>query len=163
MNVKFGPIRGIEEINAFIKTLPRGTVKVGLKALVDYMIGTPQHGLKHNQPYKHVTRKRAYGRPFESDRQRRYVMARIREGSIDPGVPHRTGNTQRSYRSKETRGGYGQTIEAGAGAYWTRDDTGQARLNALAGWQKFSVVIENNMAGALRAARAAVNAWLKRR
>lgn len=160
--LKIGPLRGVEKWQAYLRQLPRGTVKIGLRAIAEWLIGTPQRGLMRYQPYKYVSRKQAYGQTFKSDKQRRYVMAAIREGRIDPGVPHRTGNTQRGYVMRETNGGYGMSIDnAAPGAYWTRDDQGQARLNALAGWRTAGSIIETNIAGAIRHAQAAVNAFLK--
>lgn len=156
-------IRGVEEIQAFLKALPYGVVKVALPAIAEWMIGTPQRGLMHYQAYKYITRKRAYGQTFSSDKQRRYVMAMIREGRIDPGYPHRTGRTQRAWTMKVTNNGYRVNIKnKEKGAYYTRHDTRQARLNALAGWVKVREVISNNMAGAFRHARAAVRAYLKK-
>lgn len=164
MQVKFGAIKDLEEWKAFIKSIPRGTAKIAVSAVVDFIIGTPQRGLKRYQAYKYVSRKRAYGRTFKSKAQQGYVMARIHEGTMDPGVPHRTGRTQRGYRKVETRGGYGATIvNPEIGAYYTRDDKGQARLNELAGWQKAMDVIASNIAGAIRSAQAKVNEWLKSR
>lgn len=163
MQYKFGKIRGVEEWKAYLKTVPYGTVKVGLAALAEWLIGTPERGLKHYQKYLYVSIKKAYG-GFKSDKQRRYVMAMIREGKIDPGVPHRTGRTQRGYVANVTNNGYGITIEnKEPGAYYTRDDQGQARLNALAGWKKTAEVISTNIAGAIRHAQAAVNAWLAKK
>lgn len=161
-NLKVRP-GAFEKIDRYLKALPRGTVKAGLAAIAEYIIGDGTRGLKQYGAYKYVTRRRAYGSTFKSEKQRRYVMARIREGSIDPGVPHRTGRTQRGYMAKEARGGYAvQITNKEPGAYFTRDDTGQARLNALAGWKKAGAVVKSNMAGALRHANAAVRAFLKR-
>lgn len=155
-------VRGIEQISAFIKTVPHGTTRVALKAIAEWFIGTPERGLRRYSPYKYITRARAYGQTFVSDKQRRYVMARIREGSIDPGAPHRTGQTQRGWYATPTNGGYGYTIKNDTpGAYYTRHNTGQARLNALAGWRKVREVIETNIKGAMRHANAAVRAFLK--
>jgi len=157
-------VRGIEKVQAFLRDLPYGVLRVALPAIAEYLIGDGTHGLKHYQAYKYITRKRAYGQTFQSDKQRRYVMAMIREGRIDPGYPHRTGRSQRGYTAKVTNGGYGVTISnPEKGAYYTRHDAGQARLNALAGWRKISAVVESNLAGALRHARAAVSAFLKQR
>ena len=167
MKVKFGEIKGIEKVSAYLKQVPSGqvpsgTVRVGLRAIVEWFIGNGQRGLKHYQPYKYVSRKKAYGQTFSSDKQRRYVMARIREGSIDPGVPHRTGRTQRGYEIVESNNGYRMTIKnEEAGAFYTRDDKGQARLNALAGWRKALDIISTNVDGALRHATAAINKFLK--
>lgn len=161
MEVKSNP-RGIEQLQAFLKGLPRGVVRIALKAIAEWMIGTQQRGLKHYQAYKYVPYKKAYG-GFKSDKSRRYVMAAIREGRIDPGAPHRTGTTQRAWVMKESNNGYKVSIQnPKPGAYFTRHDEGQARLNTLAGWLKTSVVIANNMAGALRHAQAAITSYLKK-
>jgi hypothetical protein len=161
MQVKFS-VRGIEKLQTYLRSLPRGVVKVGLAAIAEWIIGTPQRGLQRYQPYKYVPRARAYGQTFKSDKQRRFVMAAIREGRIDPGVPHRTGNTQRGWYAKVGNGGYRMVIGNDTpGAYFTRHDTGQARLNALAGWRKTMDIVQTNIAGALRHANAAINAFLK--
>ena len=154
-------VRGIEQLNAFLRDLPRGAVKIGLPALAEWIVGNGQRGLKRYSPYKHVAYRSAYG-GFKSEKQRRYVMAAIKDGRIDPGVPHRTGRTQRGYEVHITNGGYTAKITNDEpGAYWTRHDTGQARLNAMAGWRKMSDVVRTNIAGAVRHAQAKVNAWLK--
>jgi hypothetical protein len=155
-------VRNLDKVQEFIKTVPRGAVKVALDALVVYLIGNEQHGLRHDAPYKYITRKAAYGQTFQSARQRRYVMAAIRSGQITPGKPNRTGDAARGYMYTETNGGYGRTIQnSDVGAYYTQSDTGQARQPALVGWRKISQNISDNISGAMRSAQAAVNAWLK--
>ena len=156
-------VRNVEAIRAFLQTVKHGTVRISLRAVGEWIIGTPQRGLKHYQAYKYVSRERAYGQTFVSDKQRRFVMAKIASGEIDPGVPHRTGNTQRGYRLVETQGGYRQSIQnAEKGAVYTRHDALQARLNALAGWRKTMDIISTNIKGAIRHAQAAVNEFIKR-
>jgi hypothetical protein len=149
---------------AFLKGLPRGVVRVALPAIAEWYIGTGQRGLKRYSPYKYVSRRRAYGKPFKSDKQRRFVMAMIREGRIDPGVPHRTGNTQRGYHMVSTNRGYTvKIVNRTRGAVYTRHNVLQARLNRLAGWRKTALVIASNTLGAMRHARAAVRVYLRKR
>lgn len=163
MMLKFGKIRGIEEWTKFLKSVPYGAVKVALPALAEWLIGNESRGLAHYEVYKYVKRVKAYGQAFQSDRQRRWFFAALHEGKILPGYPRRTGKTQRGYVQKPTNGGYGVMIEnKEAGAYYTRDDKGQARLNALAGWRKVSDVISTNILGAMRHAQAAINEWLRK-
>lgn len=158
MNIKFVP-RNLDQVKAWLKTVPYGGLKAGMRALTEYLIGTQAHGLKHYSPYKYITRKSAYGQTFVSDKQRRYIMARIRKGSIDPGVPHRTGKGQRGWEMVETQRGY--TIKNDQPSmYWSMADKGQAALNAKAGWRTVSEAIAANMAGALRSAVAAVKRHL---
>ena len=155
-------VKNLDKWQKIMRDLPPKVVRAGMKAFAEWIIGTPERGLKGYQPYKYITRAKAYGQTFVSDRQRRYVMARIREGSIDPGVPHRTGQTQRGWYARPSNAGYKYNIGNDApGAYYTRHETGQARLNALAGWKKAGEIIRKELPGALRAARAAVKAILK--
>ena len=86
-------VRNLEAVQAFLKSLPHGGIKRVLEAMVIYFIGDASHGLVHYEPYKYITRKQAYGKTFESDKQRRYVMAKIRSGEITPGKENRTGVT----------------------------------------------------------------------
>ena len=153
--------RKVKEVVHRLKDIPPRAMKAVLRAVGLWLIGEQSRGLKQYQPYKYITRKKAYGKTFVSDRQRRYVMAAIREGRIEPGFPHRTGGTQRAwtYVPKDERHAF--IVNQKRSAYFTKHDTGQARLNALAGWKKVAKDIRDNIAGALRAARAKMNEILR--
>lgn len=159
-------IRGVEEINAFIKTVPRGTVKIGLRAIATYIIGTAQHGLRHDEPQKYVSRKKAGYKT--SAKQWAYLFASgilesDRRGNVTVNHYKRTGETAAAWKAVETKGGYGQSLQnPKIGAHYTRDDQGQTRQHALAGRRKVSAVIAANLAGALRSAQARVNEWLRK-
>ena len=155
-------IRNDKEVSAFLKTLPRGTIRIALKAMADYFLGDERHGLRHNESYKYVSRKRAYGVTFFSDKQRRYVMAKIKSGEIKPGQSNRSGATSAAWTAKETKGGYGYTLQnPSRGAYFTRSDKGQARQPAMVGWRKVLKVVQDNMKGAIRSAMAKVKEWIR--
>jgi hypothetical protein len=163
MQVKFS-VRNVEKIQNYLKRVPRGALRTALLAATEYILGNKQHGLRHYSPYKYATRKSAYGFSFFSDKQRRYVMAKIRSGEIDPGVPHRTGETQRGWEFSAIGEGYKiNIINATTSSYYTMDDYGQARQPAKVGWRKVSAVVASNLKGALRAATAAVNRYLNAR
>ena len=155
-------VRGVEKVQAFLASIPRGAMKIALTAVTEYIIGDASHGLKHNDPYRYVTRAAAYGQTFVSPQQRGYVMAKIRSGEIVPGQENRTGRTSDSYGYTETNNGYGMTIlNPTAGAYYTRSDSGQAAQPEMVGWRKAAQVIADNINGAMRSAQARVNEWLK--
>jgi hypothetical protein len=163
VNVRF-KVRGVEKIQNFLKELPRGTVRVALIAISEWMIGDSQSGLKHPEPYKYVARKKAYGVSFFSDKQRRYVMAKIRSGEIVPGQNNRTGASEDAWSYTPATAGKNyayKLVNPTPGAYWTRDDKNQARQPAKVGWLKVGEVVRKNMSGAIRAAKAAVNDWIK--
>lgn len=163
METKFR-IRNLKEVIFFLKSLPKGTMKVGLEALTRFILGDSSRGLKHDDPYKFVTRKRAYGKVssapagYFSMKQFRYV-AWITEGFTK--FYKRTGKTSAAWEMKETNGGYGYTLQNSApGAYYIRDDKGQAAQPRLVGWRKTMKVIADNIKGAERATIAAVKRWI---
>jgi len=160
MNVNF-KIRGVEKVQKYLKELPRGVTRVALQAMSEWFIGDSQSGLRHPEPYKYVTRKSAYGTTFFTEKQRRWFWA---NGGPDMIGDHRTGKSAEAwtYKPAETNKGYNfRLINPTPGAYYTRDDYGQARQPAKVGWKKVSAVISKNMAGAIKAANFAVNSFLK--
>lgn len=160
MEVKF-EIRGVEELQRFLRDLPKGTVKVAIEALGEWFIGTDRRGLRHPPPYRYVSRKRAYGASFVSEKQRKWFWA---NGGPDMIGDNRTGETNNSWESHITKGGYSLSLQnRSKGAYYTMSDTGQARQPALAGWRKVSDIVSTNMAGAIRHAKAAIRALMGRR
>jgi hypothetical protein len=157
MQVRFR-VRGIEEVQAFLKTVPYGAVKIGLKAVTEYFLGNDQHGLRHYEPYKYVTRKKAYGQTFQSEKQRRWFWA---NGGPDMIGNHRTGETASAWTSHETNNGYGMSLEnKSEGAKWIWSDR-QARQPQLVGHRTARAKIASNVAGALRHAQAVVSAFIK--
>lgn len=161
MNVNF-KVRGIEAVQSFLASVPRGAVRVALEAFTEYVIGNDAHGLRHNEPYKYVTRKSAYGVTFFTPKQQRWFFWALREGKIDPGSGVRTGKTSAAWKAAPSANGYQMKITNDTpGAYYTRDDKGQARQPAKVGWRKVTAVLAANYLGGLRAAVAAVNKYLK--
>jgi hypothetical protein len=163
MNVKFR-VRGVEKVQAYLKSVPRGTMRVALDAITKWLIGDSQSGLSHPEPYKYVSRKSAYGFSFFTDKQRRWFFWALGEGIINPGQNNRTGESEGAwtFTPQSTNAGYRYVItNPTPGAFYTRDDKGQARQPAKVGWKKTSEVIRKNLPGAIRAARVAVNEYLK--
>ena len=105
MNVKF-KVRNVEAVQSFLRSVPRGVLKVALEAFTEYIVGNDAHGLKHNDPYRYVTRKSAYGVSFFTDKQRRWFFWALRTGQIDPGSGTRTGKTSEAWKAVPSAGGY---------------------------------------------------------
>lgn len=149
-------VRTLEEAEAFIsEQIPRKFRGVYAEAVAGGLVIE----LRKQPPYKYVSRFEAYGmqeggRGFFSDKQRRYVMARLRDGTFDPGAPKRTGQTT-GRPGQPVRSGPGFRVEnKGAkaviantepGARWTVNDTWQARQPAKVGWQKVGKTIVDNI------------------
>lgn len=156
MDVRFR-LRKLEDVQNYLRTVPLGALRVALKAFTEYVIGNEQHGLKHPEPYKYVSRKSAYGVTFFTEKQRRWFWA---NGGPDMIGNNRTGNSTDAWQYTEVSAYKYTLTNPEPGAYWTRDDYGQARQPAKVGWRKVAKVIADNMAGAMRAANAAVRSYL---
>ena len=162
LKLTISKIRGIEKVKAYLNTVAHGTKSVAISALADYIIGDGTHGLKQYPRYKHVTRKAAYGRTFQSDKQRRWFFANLHEGNILPGYPRRTGRLQRGWDKKGSSTKI-TIFNREPYAKWVHGDRSQANLNALVGWRKTMDIVKSNVAGAIRHARAKVKEYLKTR
>ncbi len=159
MNVSF-KVRGVKAVQDFLASVPRGGLRVVLQAFTDYLLGNDQRGLRHNEHYKYVTRKSAYGVSFFTVKQRKWFFWALREGKIDPGSGVRTGETSRAWKAVPMNSGYQMKIvNDKPGGFYTRDDKGQARQLGKVGWRKVTAVLTANYAGALRAAVQAYNKW----
>lgn len=151
---------GFNEVKDWLTTIERGLKGKATEWFAEYLVGDQSHGLKHYSPYQYVPYRKAYG-GFFSDKQRRYVMAMIQQGKIDPGYPHRTGEFQRAWEYKVSGSGrYTITNATPYGGYLV-DDNKQARLPGMAGWRKVSEIIKDNWHGAIRHATAKVKQWIK--
>jgi len=156
--MKFGPIRNLKKVQDYLKKLPRGTMKAAIVAITEYIIGNEKHGLRHDDPYKQTTRKKVYGRTFESDKQRKYVMAAIADGRIKIGQRKPNPDKTRGYGYKLTNNGYNATItNESEGAYWARVWGGWRN------WRNVAKVVNANIKGALRHATAEVNKVLNKK
>jgi hypothetical protein len=157
VNVNY-KVTGVEEVKKFITELPRGVKAAAMRAIVTYIVGDKNHGLKHDVAYRYVSRKRAYPPTgWQSDKQRRYVMWAIKTGHIKIG-------------RKNTPTHYGQSWDwRQKDSKWDRTDiTGRlpfdrfpSRHNRLAGWRHYMEVVNTNIKGAIAAGQRAVNDMLK--
>jgi len=148
-------VRGIEQVQAFLKALPRGTMKVAIAAMSEYMLGDDTHGLRHYPP----RRTHGAGNPYrwQSDKQRRAFFATKGFGR---GIPSkRNGELSRGWQASAdpyrktlfNRVPYAKYVMADA----------QQTGHRVDGWRKIGKVITDNMKGGMLRARQAVARWIK--
>jgi len=162
MQVKF-EVRGIEKVEAFLKELPRGGVKVALEAFVQYVLGDSSHGLRHDEPQHYVSRKSA-GYTTSPAQMRYFFAVGILEnvgGSIKLNHYKRTGQTAAAWKYVARDAWHYKLVNDKEGAYWTRGEPGQTRQHAMAGRRKVSRVVKDNTRGGLRAAIQALTKWMR--
>lgn len=151
-------LRGMEEIDAFLKALPHGSMKAAIAAMAEYMLGNDAHGLRHYPPYKYVSRKSAYGVSFFTDRQRRWFFANLKDGLQIPY--NRTNTLKQGWQASVDP--YRKTLfNTVSYAKYVMGNETQARQPGKVGWRKMAKVIEDNIVGGMRAATLAVDRWIK--
>lgn len=153
--------RGFEQLQEYMKTVPRGAAKVALSGFKDWMIGADDRALRHYEKYRYITPFQSYSSdPKKAARQRGWIFTHLDE----IGRENRKNNTKNSWKFKETNNGYGITlINDSEGAKWLWSDKKQTRQNAAVGHRTVSSKIQSNMAAAIRHASAAVNKWLRQK
>ncbi len=83
------------------------------------------------------------------------------QGGVKLNHYQRTGETAAAWSYHPVNGGYGYTITNDkAGAYYTRGEPGQTTQHEMAGRRSISVVIRDNLAGAIRHANAVLKQWI---
>jgi len=144
-------IQGITTLNERLKRLPKEAKDAGVESANEYIVN-----IMKVEPPKPT-------RPFvwSSDKQRRYVMAKIRSGEITPGTPNRTGNSTDSWQYVAVTDWNYTITNPEPGAYWTTDNYGQANQPAMVGWRKVTENIMDNLEGGIRSALSALSEWLK--
>jgi hypothetical protein len=158
--INFGIRYTPTDLTQIISDLPRSMRGPVTEAAAVYLVGNSTRGLSHYSPYKYASRTAAYGRPFQSDRQRRKFFAMLRNGEILPGFPRRTGRMQRGWTV--TQSGVRTRITNVEGyAVYVVGDPGQARQPELAGWRRVGLIIASNQNGMIQAADKAAQDIIK--
>lgn len=153
-------VRVEDHVSPKLAAVLRGANTKVINAYADYLMGNERRGLKHYAPYRYVSRKAAYGKTWQSEKQRKYVMMLIKRGIITPGKPNRTRRTASGWQKKGA-GNMVLLINRSPGAVWLYDDRRQARQLALVGHRKKTEIIKSNRKGSTRAAQLALNRFVK--
>ena len=166
MQIKFDAIKGIPELQAFLKEIPRGGIPAAVRAFGEYLLGNDSHGLRHMVPWKYVSRKAAGYKT--SAKQWAFMFAtgilKSEGGKVTLAHPGERHDTTRGWYGYTSDGGYSYKLRSNkASAFYTMSDKGQARQPAKVGHQKTSAVIASNKAGAFMAAVSALNKWIRER
>jgi hypothetical protein len=157
MNIKF-KVTGIEEVKAYIASLPRGIKMTATKAAAEYMIGDDSHGLKH-QPARV---QHGADNPYQwtSEKQRRAFFA---TNGFGGGIPsQRTGALKEGWDYQATNSQWDRVNITNDTPYAQFVQGQNMQRGHLADkWRNIIDVVATNTAGALQAAKRAVADWLK--
>jgi len=150
--------RGIPEAIEYIKSVPRGAKITAMRAIITYIIGNEQHGLKHEPAYRYVSPFQSYSMdPVKAARQRGWIFTHLDQ----IGQDNRTHEIANGWQMTESNSDWSRVnvTNDADGLQWVMGD-GQSRHSAAAGWRKWRDIIETNLAGAIQAGQRAVDAWL---
>ena len=137
MNVKFNVI-GLEKVQDFMKSVPKGVKAAAMRAISEFIVGDEHHGLKHDVSYKYVSRKAAYPPTgFVSDKQRRFVMASLNDGSMKIGRPSGDTKMSKSWRWEQKGSQWDRTNIMGRIPF----SGFPSRHNKMVGWRHYMDVV----------------------
>ena len=153
MNIKFS-VRGVEEIKALLRSLPRGVKVHAMKAYSEYLVGDSNRGLKH-EPAQ-VTHDASNPYKWTSAKQRAAFFA---TDGFGQGIP-----TQRTHEGVNswtvtTKDSNWTQVKIEGGNKFVQGDA-QQRGHAADGWRYYWDIVTTNMTGAMRAALSAVDTFL---
>jgi len=150
-------IRGLEEVQAFLKSLPKGTIKVALAAMSTYVLGNQSHGLRYNP--KRISHGKGNPYRWQSDKQRKAFFA---SNGFGGGIPSkRSGDLSKGWQQSAESDPYRKTLfnRIPYARFVQGDD--QQRGHAADKWRKVGQIIADNIKGGMRAANQAVARWIK--
>lgn len=147
---------GIEELRREFGNWPKEIQNQVIDSVNRFVIKS----IKKYPPYRYIPFKQAYGGWF-SEKQRRYVMARIAEGSIRPGQPNRTNRFGQAWKIID-KGTQSIIVNELPYAGYLMGSGTQARMHQKIGWKTIPEWISNNMGGIVKAAREGLVNALRR-
>lgn len=156
MASEFIAIEGAKQIAFDISKLPEEAQDRAADEVNKYLLNI----FKLYPSYKYVPFKKAYG-GFFSDKQRKYVMAKISEGVIKPGVSQRTQSLAKGWK---IIGDGKDSIIANEEkhAAHVMGDGEQARMPKLIGWKTIGKIVEEKQSKIDEKATAGVKKAIKK-
>lgn len=149
-------VSGIEEIQTALAETPEAVGSAAVDEVNKYLVNV----LKTYPPYQHIGFKQAYGGWF-SDKQRKYVMARIREGSITPGYAHRSQRMAEGWKVID-KGMSSIIVNETPYSGYLMGDRKQSRMAGMIGWDRITFIIRERMPQIIRRAAAGVKNALRK-
>jgi len=144
-------IDGLEELRSKLDRFPPEAQDEAGEMVGEYVLNI----MREYAPYKYIPFKSAYG-GFFSDKQRKYVMASIREGKIKPGGPNRSQGLREGW-VKMGEGADMLIVNPVPYAGFVVGDTDQSRMHKKIGWWTVSSRLGERAEQIERLAKAGVD------
>lgn len=150
-------IRGIPEVQRMLASVANPAVRQEvLRSVGEYAQGQ----MRKYPDYTYVSRREAYGKTFQSDRQRRWFFAALRSGELVIPYP-RTGTLRRGWKV-EPRGADDMALRNDTPYGRFVQNSPQARMMTLRQWRSLQTMLYQEKAQIQRIASEAWNRALKR-
>jgi hypothetical protein len=142
-------VKGVENIVRKLGLLNnKSWMSIFLTTVSLVLIGNENSGLKQYAPYKYVSRKKAYGVSFFSDKQRRWFFANM------PSIPYqRTGEQGKAWRLEGIQGNNATIANRKKSSEFTR---GQTNLHRIMGWMTAIQQVRKDLPAAMKKGVAAL-------
>lgn len=150
-------VQGIKELQAKLAKLPKEAQDAGADEAYDYLLNV----LREYPSYKYVSRAAGYGKTWFSEKQRRFVMAAINQGTITPGSPNRTQAMAKGWKKHGTGAAAFIANEVPYAPYLMGDDS-QSRHMQKIGWKTLGKVTQERVSKIVEKFDAGVKKAIKR-
>ena len=112
-------------------------------------------------PMRHVTRKQAYGRSFESDKQRRWFFASLADGSLT--LPYRrTGQYRLGWEVMPFGATNYIVVNDHPAAKYLQDAPTQSRMAKLIGWKTWQEILQRKSDKIRYTANRVLDKWVRK-
>jgi ribosomal protein S7 len=135
-------VQGLESLASRIKSLPEEGKRQVFEDVSVYGLEVLRQQ-ESQTPKNYVTRAAAYGKPFFTDKQRRYFFAALRDGSIQ--VPYSRRNRIGNGWSVEIAGDFVIFKNSLSWATYVIGFAGQSRHERMVGWRNIQDYVENKL------------------
>jgi hypothetical protein len=150
-------VKGIPEVQKMLLSVASPAVRQEvLKSVGEFAQGQ----MRKYPEYTYVSRKEAYGKTFQSDRQRRWFFAALRSGELKIPYP-RTQTLQRGWKL-EPRGSEEISLRNATSYGKYVQNSPQARMMTLRQWRSLQTMLYQEKAQIERVIQDAWNRALKR-
>ena len=161
-SIDVNPAGSLARIAKWIEKLPSGARDLASQTIAESVVNY----MRMYEDYAYISRAQAYpdapaGPGWFSDRQRRYVMAKIRSGEIQIPYP-RTMTLQAGWQVRSEGNGNYKISNIARYAQYVQGDGTQSRHEAMVGWKTVSQKIDDNQNRIMADARNAVRAAIRR-
>jgi hypothetical protein len=130
-------VKGVDELRAQLDKLPAEVRGLAVDGVSKYLLNV----LRLYPPQKSVTRREAYGKPFFTDKQRRWFFWALSTGELQ--IPYKRTQSLANNWRQEGKGYDSILVNETPYSPFVQDKPTQSRMQKLIGWQTIADILRD--------------------